>query len=148
MFVSLQKKKMDEKACKVETDLLLKCWKVHGAEEVDETHPCNSAQDAYMRCVRINVRFIQSVIYYYVKTLLALDTHDLIWCWQAGRGLMRNKDIGGDYIYTYMWQFMAPLRENDNQHATYASKATHRSKGTSKKRMMWQGGKPHIKRKY
>ena len=46
---------MDEKACKVETDLLLKCWKVHGAEEVDETHPCNSAQDQYMRCVRINV---------------------------------------------------------------------------------------------
>eukprot|EP01083_Nonionella_stella_P176139 615541_1 len=111
---------MDEKACKVETDALLRCWQIHGAEDVDETHPCNAVQDSYLGCVRKNV----------------------------GRGLMRNKDIGGEYIYTYMWQFQEPLRKDNNLHVSHASKATHRSKGTNKRRQWWQGGKPRKHRKY
>ena len=47
--------KMDEKACVVETDALLRCWKINGAENVDETHPCLAAEQAYLSCVGKNV---------------------------------------------------------------------------------------------
>mmetsp|Transcript_51350 Transcript_51350/g.85155 ORF Transcript_51350/g.85155 Transcript_51350/m.85155 type:complete len:159 (+) Transcript_51350:25-501(+) len=111
---------MDDKACTVEKETVLRCWKIHGAEEVDPTHPCHTAESNYTVCVRRNV----------------------------GKGLLRNKDIGGDFILTYMWKFMRPLREDDNRHVSYANKAQDCNKGKSKKKMMWHGGKPRIHRKY
>ena len=67
---------------------------------------------------------------------------------KVGRGLMRNKDIGGDYIYTYMWQFQHPLRKPQNNHVSYASIAKDRSQQTQKKRQWWQGGRANKKCKY
>ena len=49
---------MDDKACVVETDALLRCWKINGAENVDETHPCLAAEQAYLSCVGKNVCII------------------------------------------------------------------------------------------
>ena len=46
---------MDSKACTEETDAMLRCWKIHGAENVDETHSCYSVQEQYLQCVRRNV---------------------------------------------------------------------------------------------
>eukprot|EP01084_Bolivina_argentea_P129776 229157_1 len=111
---------MDDKACVVETDQLLKCWKIHGSDDVDEIHPCHDSQLKYLACLRKNV----------------------------GRGLMRNKDIGGEYIYTYMWQFMHPLRQHDNLHVSYASKRQDRNKNTQRRKMIWQGGSARVHRKY
>ena len=67
---------------------------------------------------------------------------------KVGRGLMRNKDIGGDYIYTYMWQFQEPLRKPQNNHVSYASIRKDRSQHTQKKRQWWQGGRANIHKKY
>lgn len=52
---------MDDKACVVETDALLRCWKINGAENVDETHPCLAAEQAYISCVGKNVCIINDV---------------------------------------------------------------------------------------
>ena len=46
---------MDDKACNEETNAMLRCWKINGAENVDETHACWSIQDEYLKCVRKNV---------------------------------------------------------------------------------------------
>ena len=67
---------------------------------------------------------------------------------KVGRGLMRNKDIGGDYIYTFMWQFQEPLRRDDNTHVSYANKFWDSTKKTRKYRQIWQGAKPRMHRKY
>ena len=47
-----------------------------------------------------------------------------------------------------MWQFMEPLRKHDNKHVSYANKSPGYTQATRKKRMIWQGGKPRIHRKY
>lgn len=62
---------MDDKACKVETDALLRCWKIHGADDVNETHPCHTTQGLYLGCVRKNV-CIQSKQYYLLEISLFL----------------------------------------------------------------------------
>ena len=61
---------------------------------------------------------------------------------------MRNKDIGGEYIFTYMWQFQEALRRDDGNHVSYANKFWDKNKGTRKYKQIWQGGAPRKHRKY
>ena len=68
--------------------------------------------------------------------------------YKVGRGLMRNKDIGGEYIFTYMWQFQHALRKNDNNHVSYTTKTPGSCKKRRRYKQIWQGGAPRIHRKY
>lgn len=111
---------MDEHACQAISDDLLRCWKINGAMSVDEDHACYEFEEAYKKCVKKYVT----------------------------RGMIRNKDFGGQSVYKYMWHFMSPLRANDNTHTSYANKQQSCNQRTAKNHVWWQQSKGTKRRKF
>ena len=48
-------RQMDDKACRDETDELIRCWRANGHEVPDAQHPCYKLEFAFKRCVSMNV---------------------------------------------------------------------------------------------